>query len=129
MATMKTPSRFDPRAQIDIDVRARNPLVDDYTQVAPRMASRRSSAPTLFNSGDTPPFVASGNPPAALLDLPWQLRHAAARADQAEWSRLQNEYGRGADEGAVVFALLYEPAAFDPANDEYEQRVRAWARR
>lgn len=114
-------SVFASHKQVEVDEFARNPLVDDYLQVAPHMSSRRSSAPTLFNSGDLPPYTASGNPPAALMQLPWQLRHAAAKADQATWARLFNEAGD------PEYALMFCPEVRDPGNAEYASRVAAWA--
>jgi hypothetical protein len=125
---VKIRSRFDNRRTVDVDARARNPLADDYRQINATTfaaASRKGPPPTLFNSGDLPPYTASGNPPSALLQLPWQLRHAAARADQAEWARLFNEYGPGTGDDAAV-AMMFEPAVSDPANGDYERRMHDW---
>lgn len=102
---------------------ARNPLLDELRIQGRSTAGAAGSAPTLFASGDLPPYTASGNPPSELLRLPWQLRHAAAKADQREWSRLFSEY---ADNPEADIAILYEPAACDPANDEYRARFAAW---
>ena len=100
---------------------ARNPRVEQIR--AEQSLVPTTPAPTLFASGDLPPYTASGNDPAELALLPWQLRHAAARADQAEWSRLFAEYAR-ADVESHEF--VFEPAVADVGNLEYEQRVKAW---
>jgi hypothetical protein len=125
MPAQSRPSVFATNKTVKVDSHARNALVDDYTQVAPYMAARRSSAPTLFPGGDLPKATASGNPPSELLQLPWQLRHAAARADQAEWARLMNTYAGNPD---ADIEMMFEPAADDPANWEYKARVSEWAR-
>jgi hypothetical protein len=107
---------------------ARNPAFDDLrarNKAVATIATREGPAPTLFGSGDLPRYTASGNPPAALLDLPWKLRHAAARASQPEWARLFAEYGKGVPDGDVL--AEFAPEAKDPANDDYTGRVRAWA--
>lgn len=104
-----------------------NPLVDRLRAARPalaQMALRDGDAPTMFTSGDLPPFTASGNDPAHLAQLPPRLRHAAAKADQAEWSRLVNTYG-GRDVSDAE--LIYEPAADDDGWHDYEARVQAWA--
>lgn len=112
------------------DAYARNPLADRHkaegNSAVMAIAQRDSgrAAPTLFESGDLPRFTASGNPPSALLDLPWQLRHAAAAADQAEWARLFAEYGRGVDGADIMVA--FEPAADHPGNVDYRNRFSMW---
>src|SRR5438045_4076162 len=57
---------------------ARNPLLDEHRSES--VWEPKSPPPELFNSGAVPPYTASGNNPAELLRLPWQLRHAAAKA-------------------------------------------------
>lgn len=106
--------------------RALNPLMDELRADSDYYATRAASGdyPRLFASGDLPPYTASGNPPQKLMELPWQLRHAAAKADQAEWARLFNEYGSHNPDADL--AIMYEPAAADPANDEYRGRITAW---
>lgn len=120
-------SQFDSNRIVQVDPRARNPLADDYKQVSAttfNAAARVSSPPTLFASGDVPPYTASGNDPEALLDLPWQLRHAAARADQKTWARLFEECGPGVADADV--AMMFVPEARDLANDDYRARFSAW---
>lgn len=107
---------------------ARNPALDDLRERVPAVvaiALREGPPPTLFPSGDVPPYVASGNPPAELLKLPWKLRRAAAKASAREWARLFNEYSKGIV-GADAMAEL-DPAANDPANGEYLALVSSWA--
>ena len=61
----------------------RNPLVDDLARRNPAVysaASAEGPPPTLFVSGDLPPFCASGLDPAELLKVPWRARHALAAA-------------------------------------------------
>lgn len=111
------------------DPYARNPALDElrdrYGASMVDGWQRKAAAPTLFPGGDLPGYTASGNPSAALLELPWQLRHAAARADQAGWARLHAEYGRGVPDADL--AAMFDPAADDPANGDYIARVTAWA--
>jgi hypothetical protein len=110
------------------DPYARNPAYDDMVAKAPdvyRALARKQAPPTLFPNGDLPQYTASGNPPSALMDLPWQLRHAAARADQAEWARIHAEYGKGVPDADI--AMMYEPAANDHGNADYQGRMHAWA--
>ena len=106
-----------------------NPLLDEFKANNPALARAylaKGGAPTLFASGDLPPYTASGNPPSALLQLPTDLRHAAAKADQATWSRLFAEYGRNVPDGDV--AMMFEPLADDEGNREYRNRFSAWKR-
>lgn len=127
MKPRRMQSAFDQRREVEIDPQARNPLLDDYRQIRPEMvdyAERRDGrAPTLFPTGDLPVATASGNSPQELLKLPWQLRHAAAKASQAEWARLMNSYA-GVEDAAVE--MMFEPAADDPANHEYHSRMSRW---
>lgn len=107
------------------DVYAANPLVDEVAPAIAALARREAPAPTLFPGGDLPAATASGNPPRDLMRLPWNLRHAAAKADQAEWARLMNEYAGTPD---ADVAALFDPATNDPGNLEYKARVGAWVR-
>jgi hypothetical protein len=104
---------------------ARNPLAAErMTNPVYAQLAQRSPAPTLFANGDVPPFTSSGNDPKALLELPWQLRQAAARADQQEWARLFADY---AHDDVGLSDLLFEPAAAHPENAAYAHRVADWA--
>lgn len=77
-----TRSQFRPTVTVAVDPWSANPLLDDAEQAMPEtVAAARASQgepPTMFDSGDLPPFVASGIDPANLRLLPWQTRHAAA---------------------------------------------------
>lgn len=111
------------------DPYAANPALDDLRASSPAAVQAAMASgepvPTLFATGDVPPFTASGNDPRHLLRLPWQLRHAAARADQREWARLFSEYSKGVPDADV--AATFEPAAQDSANGDYIGRVQRWA--
>lgn len=110
------------------DPYAANPAVDDLRAASPAVydiASREAPVPTLFPGGDVPAYVASGNPPRDLLKLPWQARHAAAKADGAEWARLFREFAKGIPDADL--GVLFDPAAQDAENADYLARVSAWA--
>lgn len=103
---------------------ALNPLVDNGRVTASAGVGRPLSmaAPTLFAAGDLPLFTASGIPPEALLEVPWQARHAMAAAPTAaEAYAIQSEC-RGADAAATA-AMLY---GNHPGNDDYRDRVDQW---
>lgn len=106
-------------------LQSRNPLVDGYRASNPALtarALRNSPAPTLFPTGDLPAFTASGIDPQALLQVPWQARHAVARAaTTTEAYALLNQYG--GPEGEL---LIGDELANDPANQDYQRRVSAW---
>jgi len=81
-----------------------------------------SNTPTLFASGDLPPFTASGTDPEELLKVPWYARHrVAATASKLEAAELLATYS---GEDGLTAALL--DCADDPGNDEYASRVREW---
>ena len=102
-----------------------NPLVDGHRTSNPTLtarASRNAPAPTLFPTGDLPAFTASGVDPQALLQVPWQARHAVARAaTPAEAYALLDQYGGPGGE-----LLIGDDMAGEPANREYERRVQNW---
>ena len=77
--------------------------------------------PTLFATGDTPPFLASGEDPALVLRVPWQARHAlAAESDRGRVLEMLQELS--GPEG-VVAASEY---AHHPSNSDYQARVNQW---
>ncbi len=102
----------------------RNPLVAAAMRDRPnRIAARATDpVPTLFASGDLPPFTASGIDPNVLLQVPWQARHpVAAAATQAQAYELLQQYS-GAEAvtaAAIDFDRLDE-------NRAYAQRVEQW---
>jgi hypothetical protein len=104
---------------------ARNPHVDERRVSSPALvalARREGPAPTLFETGDLPPFTASGLDPQLLLQLPWQLRHAAATAtDRGVVLRMFEHYA-GPD-GANLAEMEHRR---DPGNFAYAARVGSW---
>lgn len=89
-------------------------------------AQRQGPPPTMFHSGHTPPFLASGADPAILNRLPEQIRHYAAKASAAEFGRLVAEY---ADKPNADLELrMFEPdACSDPGWSDYLNRLASWA--
>ncbi len=71
--TAATAKRF-PANPVAAELRARSP------ELANRAARGDTPEPTLFSTGDLPPFCASGIDPQALLQVPWQARPAVAAA-------------------------------------------------
>ncbi len=101
---------------------ARNPLVDEVLRQYPQFATRGKVAdrPTLFLSGDLPPFTASGIDPTILLNVPWQARNAVAAAPtMPEAYRLLTNYT--ADPEAAYYDL-----GGDHRNVAYADRVSDW---
>lgn len=109
---------------------AANPLIDVVKAQHPELItaqSKLSPMPTMFVTGDLPPFTASGIDPEILNQFPWSQRHAMATdPDRAHVLRMLEEY---ADQPDYVFSssglteyvdrvwqwLLAKPAAsFDP---------------
>jgi len=82
--TTPLPARsvFVPAVTVLVDPWSVNPLLDDAKQtVAATVAAAtvtNGEPPTMFDSGDLPPFIASGVDPRFLANLPWRIRHAAA---------------------------------------------------
>lgn len=107
---------------------ALNPLVD---QVRAQMSARNQAAPSapppsLFASGDTCSFTASGIPADAVLQVPWQARHALAAAPTtAEAYRIVDECTAGRDgaTGEETAESLYD---IHPGNVDYAARVTKW---
>lgn len=99
-----------------------NPLVE---QLLPTGITVEQGTPTLFTSGDLPPFCASGIPPADLLGVPWLGRHAVATAGTEAEARQLIEAMSGLN-GAVV-ARSETSIAGHPGNADYRSRVREWA--
>ncbi len=121
--TWPTRSTFNATLVVQLDPYGRNPLVDDLRQSVPAayaLAMREGPPPTLFASGDLPPFCASGIDPQMLAKVPWFLRHEAAA---------------GTNPGTVL--AMIEDTATDPDGHlfesrtagatEYVARMHAWA--
>lgn len=120
---MEVASRLSPGARAVVDEGARNPLLEEAQQVVPYLhapaARSGQPAPTLFASGDLPPFTASGVEPEALLQLPWHARHwAAAQTDRSDVLRAVEHYAEYDDD-------LFGEFAHQGAQD-YVDRVNAW---
>ena len=103
---------------------ARNPLVDTVRAqaLAQHRPSPSGSVPTLFASGDLPTFTASGIPPQALLDVPWEARHQmAAAATPAEAYEIAASC-QGSD-AETTAQMLY---GGHEGNADYRERVEKW---
>lgn len=113
-------SRFKSGATVHLNAWSKNPLLDDAEQSQPELVRlarlQNGEPPSLFSTGDAPPFTASGIDPSLLRLLPWQMRHAAAQ----EPDRL------------TVLGMIEkhanEPDARVPSEGlaDYEKRVGDW---
>lgn len=117
-------SVFNRNVTVYVDPWSVNGLLDDAVQAIPATVNAaivsNGDAPTLFESGDLPPFTASGVDPKILASLPWKVRHAAAASPST----------------ATVYKWLEQfvhaeptvewPTA--PGLDEYVGRFQAWLR-
>jgi hypothetical protein len=113
-------SEFRPELTVQVDQWAVNPLLDDAVQAVPDLVNLAlvtgGQPPTMFDSGDTPPFTASGTDPRFLASMPWKIRHAAAMAaDRLTVLSWVEQYGH--DE-AIDMA--------SPGRNEYVARFRGW---
>jgi len=103
-----------------------NPLVAEIARSRPalfRVASAEAPPPTLFVSGDLPPFVASGDERVlAALPRPPTARHAVAAATTAAEALaiVEDVSGPRGEWAAAEYAG-------HPGRADCEQRVRAWA--
>lgn len=121
-ATRQVQSSIDPWKTVTVDVYARNPLLDDARQSSlayPLAQATATPAPTVFESGDLPPWTASGVESAQLLRVPWYARHWAAA-----------EPDRGAVLAAVEHFASTPISGWDkyshPGAQMYMTRVKAW---
>lgn len=114
------PSQYNEQTTVVVDEWAVNVLLDDATQAIPaEVAFARTKCgepPTMFESGDLPPFTASGVDPSMLMLLPWRTRHAGALQSSAavllSWVELY-----GSDDGIEL------PS---PGLQEYISRMWSW---
>lgn len=121
-------SFINPTKTVRVDEFGRNPLAEDIRQASPEVYAESVTdsgpPPTLFEAGDLPLFTASGIDPQLLLQLPWSVRHPAARADAGEAQRLFERFGgdpeAAADDGRATY-WSHE------GNDEYRARLERWA--
>jgi hypothetical protein len=104
-----------------------SPLVTDLSVTNPLMfkaASERGPAPTLFATGDLPPFTASGVDPQLLTGLPYNWRHAAASSSDPalvlawleQCAQDHDAYGRAGDQP-------------HPGLMDYRMRMESWVDR
>jgi len=122
--TCQTGSRFSRDTVIDLDLYGRNPLLDDLRQTVPAVyaaAMREGPPPTMFGTGDLPPFTASGIDPQQLMRVPWFARHEAAAATNPGTVLAMIE-DAVTDPDGVLFQATTAGAT------EYVERVSAWAR-
>jgi hypothetical protein len=88
-------------------------------------ARARAPQPTLFGTGDLPPFLASGVDPRALLAVPWQARHTLAAAPSAEAAyKIVDDFAGLPAEVADANAALYY--SDHPGTRDYIARVEEW---
>ncbi len=114
---------------------ARNPLVDQLLRARPEVAAKATQPrPTLFHSGDLPPFTASGIDPSALLTVPWQARHAVAAAPTTDAAfRLLELYADDPEAAELelgpsgVYMTSDQPWLTPAPNLAYARRVDEWA--
>lgn len=102
-----------------------NPAVDELSdRFYADAVAVNPNVPTLFESGDLPPFTASGMDPAVLQKLPWHARHAVAAAQTlAEAQRMVDDLS-GPD---GVLSAQVEGYSRHPGTGDYLARVRQWA--
>jgi hypothetical protein len=112
-------TRTDPAAHY-----ARNPALAELQARGEYRAALavNPSPPTLFASGDLPPFTASGLDPAILANVPWYSRHALAA--EGDRGKALDMYERLTGPEAVVAAADYQN---HQGNSEYQSRVLGWA--
>jgi len=114
-------SIFSPQQTVYVDPWAVNPLLDDAEQAIPETVAYARAVggdpPSMWDSGDLPPFTASGVDPQVVLTLlPWKMRHAAAmNASAATVLNWVEEYGH--DSGIKMQS---------PGLGDYIARFRGW---
>ncbi|KIC66309.1 hypothetical protein [Pseudarthrobacter phenanthrenivorans] len=100
---------------------ALNPLLDIEAQQRPvlvEVAKAEETPPTMWATGDLPPFTASGLDPQLLAMVPWQIRHAAAlEPDRAKVLAM-------VEDGAGLESLHTEEEHEGLRN--YRERVNNW---
>lgn len=127
------PTPPDPRLAL-------NPLLDDLRRTQPQLADGAlyvgGVAPTLFATGDLPPFTASGLDVGLLRKVAWRARPALAVMDSSVavtafnlWAvdvesamSWQHPYGRNAAFKVPADVL----AKAEDILASYEQRFREW---
>jgi pyruvate/2-oxoglutarate dehydrogenase complex dihydrolipoamide acyltransferase (E2) component len=129
------PTEIQPRHSewgpnlVAVDPWHRNALAEEARQANPALyalASATEPAPTLFASGDLPPFTASGIDPRELLRLPWRARHAAAQ--EQERAAVHRIFEACTSSGLTHddVDLIASEWGGTVGNAEYRQRIRNW---
>jgi hypothetical protein len=125
------PSLFLPSQLVAVNEYGTNPLWEDVAQTnlekAKAIVAAGDKPPTLFESGDSPVFLASGIPPAAVAAVPWPVRHVIARLINVDAAQLLNKFTPGPTSKPA--ALAEEALIFfsdDDENMEYRRRIAAW---
>ncbi|MGC4112322.1 MAG: hypothetical protein QM747_18270 [Nocardioides sp.] len=114
------PYRLTQLADIEIDNRGVNPLVD-YAHATDAERAHQvagfAEAPKMFSAGtaDLPPFTASGLPPEELLKLPFGMRHAVAA--EPNITKVYEFFEEDLDPAAVIPCEALETAYY---------RVQTW---
>lgn len=119
-AGARRPAGTDPRYAL-------NPVLDEIAasqaKVYATALQHNPQPPTLFESGDLPPFTASGIDPSALAEVPWQARHhIAAEPNRAEVLAMIEEVS--GEDGPAMAQMLF---GNNQVNKQYQARVMAWA--
>lgn len=118
----------DTAPLVSIDIYAQNPLVDEVRLAAPRQHAEalrvHGDAPTLFNAGHLPLYLASGVDVGLLEQLPWIARPAASRASGAELAALLDEFAQPSE---GTWSAAEARFCDDDSVLRYDQRVRDWA--
>lgn len=120
---MRVTSRY-ARKVVEVDLFAPNALLLEAEQAVPEvyeLAMAEAAPPTLFNTGDLPPFTASGLDPQVLNGLPWTARHYAASSEsKAEVLQMVEDYAEFGD-GASILANHEHNG-----RTAYENRMKTW---
>jgi hypothetical protein len=114
---------FDPKIATSVDPWAANGLADEYREAYPEdfaIATRvNGPVPKMFVAGkaDLPDMVSAGYDPAALMRVPWRMRHYVAAEPVA----------------STAHALIEKNASDPEANAHHEglklaySRIKEWA--
>jgi hypothetical protein len=101
-----------------VDRYAKNPILDYLNKAYDRASYSTDPVPTMWSSGDYPPFCASGLDVSLLAWVPWYCRHSAALSvDRSLALRMAEDpepYGLNTQAGLDAF-------------DRYRQEMWRWA--
>jgi hypothetical protein len=117
------PSRFFPISNgITINRYSANPGRDFYSQLLSGVATLVGDPPTMFASGDRPPFIASGLDPSTLAWIPWSHRHSASLTESRAQVLLLVEQGLA----GVITPEDFQNAEGTALWNSYWQAIRTW---